>query len=86
MPFFYSDQSSYNSPLLYYTLFRKQGPQDLRAVDLETDILVTIKQDFSECTIITIAHTIMDSNKVMRLDQGRATFVISSKMNLGLSL
>jgi len=63
MPFFYSDQSSYNSPLLYYTLFRKQGPQDLRAVDLETDILVTIKQDFSECTIITIAHTIMDSTQ-----------------------
>ena len=43
------------------------------AVDLETDDLVqaTIRQEFSECTVITIAHrlnTIMDSNRV--LDQG----------------
>ena len=45
------------------------------AVDLETDDLVqaTIRQEFSECTVITIAHrlnTIMDSNRVMVLDQG----------------
>ena len=44
------------------------------AVDLETDDLVqaTIRQEFSECTVITIAHrlnTIMDSNRVMVLDQ-----------------
>ena len=46
------------------------------AVDLETDDLVqaTIRQEFSECTVITIAHrlnTIMDSNRVMVLDQGK---------------
>ena len=45
------------------------------AVDLETDDLVqaTIRQEFSECTVITIAHrlnTIMDSHRVMVLDQG----------------
>ena len=45
------------------------------AVDLETDDLVqaTIRQEFSECTIITIAHrlnTIMDSHKVVVMDDG----------------
>ena len=44
-------------------------------MDLETDDLVqaTIRQEFSECTVITIAHrlnTIMDTNRVMVLDQG----------------
>ena len=44
-------------------------------VDLETDDLVqaTIRQDFFECTVITIANrlkTIMDSNRMMLLDQG----------------
>lgn len=46
------------------------------AVDLETDDLIqkTIRTEFSECTIITIAHrlnTIMDSNKVLVLDKGK---------------
>ena len=46
------------------------------AVDLETDDLVqaTIREEFAECTVITIAHrlnTIMDSNRVMVLDQGK---------------
>jgi len=46
------------------------------AVDLETDELVqsTIRQEFNDCTVITIAHrlnTIMDSNRVMVLDQGQ---------------
>ncbi|KAJ1525343.1 hypothetical protein ONE63_010161 [Megalurothrips usitatus] len=45
------------------------------AVDLETDDLIqkTIREDFKECTILTIAHrlnTIMDSNKVLVLDKG----------------
>ena len=45
------------------------------AVDLETDDLVqaTIRQEFSECTVITIAHrlnTIMDSHKVVVMDDG----------------
>ena len=44
------------------------------AVDLETDDLVqeTIRQEFSDCTVLTIAHrlnTIMDNNRVMVLDQ-----------------
>ncbi|KAM5324056.1 ATP-binding cassette sub-family C member 2 [Glossophaga mutica] len=46
------------------------------AVDLETDRLIqtTIQKEFSHCTTITIAHrlhTIMDSDQVMVLDNGR---------------
>ncbi|XP_043841698.1 ATP-binding cassette sub-family C member 2 [Dromiciops gliroides] len=45
------------------------------AVDLETDNLIqaTIRKEFSNCTVITIAHrlhTIMDSDRVMVLDRG----------------
>ncbi|KAK4305327.1 hypothetical protein Pmani_022778 [Petrolisthes manimaculis] len=45
------------------------------AVDLETDALIqnTIIEEFNDCTIITIAHrinTIMDSNRVLVLDNG----------------
>ncbi|KAG8523588.1 Canalicular multispecific organic anion transporter 1, partial [Galemys pyrenaicus] len=45
------------------------------AVDLETDHLIqmTIRSEFSHCTVLTIAHrlhTIMDSDKVMVLDKG----------------
>lgn len=45
------------------------------AVDLETDQLIqtTIRSEFSHCTVITIAHrlhTIMDSDKIMVLDNG----------------
>ncbi|XP_058527585.1 ATP-binding cassette sub-family C member 2 [Ochotona princeps] len=46
------------------------------AVDLETDNLIqtTIRSEFSHCTVITIAHrlhTIMDSDKIMVLDNGK---------------
>ncbi|XP_068923158.1 ATP-binding cassette sub-family C member 2 [Petaurus breviceps papuanus] len=46
------------------------------AVDLETDNLIqaTIRKEFSDCTVITIAHrlhTIMDSDRVMVLDSGK---------------
>ncbi|EDV21130.1 uncharacterized protein TRIADDRAFT_30988, partial [Trichoplax adhaerens] len=46
------------------------------AVDLETDDLIqaTIRREFADCTILTIAHrlnTIMDSTRVMVLDQGQ---------------
>ncbi|XP_047410098.1 ATP-binding cassette sub-family C member 2 [Sciurus carolinensis] len=46
------------------------------AVDLETDQLIqtTIRNEFFQCTVITIAHrlhTIIDSNKIMVLDDGR---------------
>ncbi|KAI1280800.1 Multidrug resistance-associated protein 1 [Halotydeus destructor] len=45
------------------------------AVDLETDSLIqsTIRKEFSDCTIFTIAHrlnTILDSTRVMVLDKG----------------
>ena len=45
------------------------------AVDIETDNLIqdTIRSEFKECTIITIAHrinTIIDYNRIMVLDQG----------------
>ncbi|XP_014222077.1 multidrug resistance-associated protein 1 isoform X2 [Trichogramma pretiosum] len=45
------------------------------AVDLETDDLIqtTIRQEFKECTVLTIAHrlnTILDSDRVIVLDKG----------------
>ncbi|OWF55505.1 multidrug resistance-associated protein 1-like [Mizuhopecten yessoensis] len=45
------------------------------AVDMETDDLIqqTIKMEFEECTVLTIAHrlnTIMDYDRVMVLDKG----------------
>lgn len=45
------------------------------AVDLETDDLIqdTIRKEFADCTILTIAHrlnTIMDSTRVIVLDKG----------------
>ncbi|NXN81031.1 MRP2 protein, partial [Bombycilla garrulus] len=46
------------------------------AVDLETDDLIqtTIRSEFADCTVLTIAHrlhTIMDSNRVMVLHAGQ---------------
>ncbi|NXY67006.1 MRP1 protein, partial [Glareola pratincola] len=46
------------------------------SVDMETDNLVqsTIKREFYDCTILTIAHrlhTVMDSERVLVLDAGR---------------
>ncbi|XP_029465938.1 canalicular multispecific organic anion transporter 1 [Rhinatrema bivittatum] len=46
------------------------------AVDLETDNLIqlTIRSEFSNCTVLTIAHrlhTIMDNSRVMVLDAGK---------------
>jgi len=54
------------------------------AVDLETDELVqkTIKSEFRDCTILTIAHrlnTILDSDKVIVLDKGRVAEFNSPK-------
>uniref|UniRef100_A0A2K6RZG7 Multidrug resistance-associated protein 1-like n=1 Tax=Saimiri boliviensis boliviensis TaxID=39432 RepID=A0A2K6RZG7_SAIBB len=46
------------------------------SIDFETDKLVqtTIRKEFSDCTILTIAHrlqSIIDSNRVLVLDSGR---------------
>ncbi|KAK3818860.1 MAG: ATP-binding cassette transporter 1 [Benniella sp.] len=54
------------------------------AIDLETDALVQkiIRQKFSHCTILTIAHrinTVMDSDKIMVLDHGQVVEFDSPK-------
>ena len=46
------------------------------AVDLETDDLIqaTIRAEFVDCTVLTIAHrlnTIMDSDRILLLDAGK---------------
>ncbi len=46
------------------------------SVDHNTDELIqnTIKKEFADCTILTVAHrlnTIMDSSRIMVLDKGR---------------
>lgn len=46
------------------------------AVDLETDSMIqtTIRKEFKDCTILTIAHrlnTIMDSTRILVLDKGK---------------
>ncbi|XP_030238826.1 multidrug resistance-associated protein 1 isoform X11 [Drosophila navojoa] len=58
------------------------------AVDLETDDLIqkTIRSEFKECTVLTIAHrlnTIMDSDKVIVLDKGQITEFASPTELLG---
>ncbi|CAH1406918.1 unnamed protein product [Nezara viridula] len=57
------------------------------AVDLETDDFIqrTIRSEFADCTVLTIAHrlnTIMDSDRVLVLDQGKVLEFDSPKVLL----
>ncbi|CAH1406919.1 unnamed protein product [Nezara viridula] len=57
------------------------------AVDLETDDFIqrTIRSEFADCTVLTIAHrlnTIMDSDRVLVLDQGNVLEFDSPKVLL----
>uniref|UniRef100_T1JBI7 ABC-type glutathione-S-conjugate transporter n=1 Tax=Strigamia maritima TaxID=126957 RepID=T1JBI7_STRMM len=67
------------------------------SVDLETDDLIqtTIRKEFEDCTIITIAHrlnTIMDSTRVMVLERGQIqefespTILLQNKKSLFYSM
>ena len=47
------------------------------SVDLDTDVLIqkVVRSEFKHCTVLTIAHrlnTIMDADKVLVMDAGRA--------------
>ncbi|KAK3094333.1 hypothetical protein FSP39_000405 [Pinctada imbricata] len=58
------------------------------AVDIETDELIqeTIRTEFSECTVLTIAHrlnTVMDYDRIMVLDKGLIVEFDSPKVLLG---
>jgi len=48
------------------------------SVDMDSDALIqkTVREAFSSCTTLTIAHrlnTIMDSDKILFLDQGKVS-------------
>lgn len=57
---------------------------DTAAVDMETDDLIqeTIRKEFQDCTILTIAHrlnTVIDYDKIMVLDSGKLAEFASPK-------
>ena len=55
------------------------------AVDCETDNMIqaTIRSEFKDCTIVTVAHrlnTIIDSDRIIVLDNGSVEFDAPSKL------